>query len=78
LFWAEFWGKPSSGWRRWPVRLEDIIRVVFVVWNTVGARCWGSNNLLDPKQGRRKTRRCETVAREDDGNEDLESARGGL
>jgi hypothetical protein len=33
---------------------------------------------LDPKQGRRKTRRCETVAREDDGNEDLESARGGL
>jgi hypothetical protein len=37
--------------------------------------CWGSNNrsLLDPEHRRRKTQWCEAIAREGDGNEDLES-----
>jgi hypothetical protein len=27
--WLEVWGKPSSRWRRWPIHLGGIVRVVF-------------------------------------------------
>jgi hypothetical protein len=28
-FWSEAWGRPSSGWSHWLIRLSGIVSVVF-------------------------------------------------